>query len=441
MMTYPDELTPRVPNEVAALLAALQFRDAKLDGILNLTEPEWHSLLRFCELAHLTLPLAQLQICGLPVWVSKRLETNVIDNALRFNRVKETYEEVAESFKQAGVDHIVIKGFTQAPDYVLDPRLRQQSDLDLYCPPGQITSAQAVLESIGYVRERQLNYSFADHTPTMLRLKDWTWRGNAFDPDMPLSVELHFCLWNAKTSGFAIPEIDQFWQRRLSRDIDGMHVRTLSPVDQLGHIALHVLRNLLAKDTIIHHLYELANFLHNHADDDDFWSAWRQSHPSLLRSKEAIALYLAHRWFSCDVHEFVQAEIDKLPATRIAWLLHFGNALCEGMFVENKDVVWLHLSFLPGTYRKLRQLRRTFLPNRVPTPKLPAVVLNERRLLPASDGHATIEFLRYISRRFASHSKTSLKTLRRGISWRVSSYKLSRLMSAKKPQPLSERNN
>src|ERR1700684_3378694 len=45
----------------------------------------------------------------------------------------------------------------------------------------------------------------------------------------------------------------------------------LSPVDHLAYIALHILRNILLGDWIVHHVRELAVFLHSHADDDGFW--------------------------------------------------------------------------------------------------------------------------------------------------------------------------
>ena len=122
----------KIPREVAAIIAALQLREADLTPLIQLEDHEWTSLLAFCDLAHLTLPLAQLPQNDFPSWVVERLKINVADNALRFERVKATYKEAAEALDRAGVEHVVIKGFTQAPDYVEDPRLRAQSDLDLY---------------------------------------------------------------------------------------------------------------------------------------------------------------------------------------------------------------------------------------------------------------------------------------------------------------------
>jgi hypothetical protein len=298
---------------------------------------------------------------------------------------------------------------------VSDPRARQQSDLDLYVIPDQIGHARETLRSIGYKADDKQNYSLADHAPTMLRLGDWTWRGNHFDPDMPLSVELHFCLWNEKVSRFSILDTEQFWQRKVIRQIDDMHVSTLCEVDQLGHITLHILRNLLARDVSIHHVYELAYFLQNRSDDMLFWSEWKQLHSAKLREKEVLAIYLARCWFGCNISREAQEEIDRLPARQAKWLSYFGPSVCDGVFVENKDSVWLHLSFLTTTKEKLQLLRRSFFPNRIPTAMSPAVVLNERKVRPRRI--STIDSVRYIILRTATYLGTSYKTLHRGFAW------------------------
>ena len=142
--------TLRVPAEVAALLAALQVRDPDLSRLAKLSNEAWSRLLGFCDIAHLTLSLAQLPSNEFPQWVAEELETILADNALRFKRIKATYREAADALDRAGLEHIVIKGFTQAPDYVARPALRSQSDIDLVCLPHDIESARKTLFAIGY---------------------------------------------------------------------------------------------------------------------------------------------------------------------------------------------------------------------------------------------------------------------------------------------------
>ncbi len=196
----------RIPAEVMALLSALQLSDADTTKLNALSDAHWGSLLEFCDIAHLTLAMAQLPSTGFPQWVRERLRVNLADNAMRFERVVTTYMEAAAALEQAGVEHIVIKGFTQAPDYVADPRLRRQGDLDIFCPPEKIDAAQRALQAIGYeILCEDVSLALADHGPTLVRTGNWKWKGNPFDPEMPLDIELHFASGTNASRTSAIP--------------------------------------------------------------------------------------------------------------------------------------------------------------------------------------------------------------------------------------------
>src|ERR1700722_8171285 len=97
---------PRIPREVAALIAALQLKGGNAEALGELEQREWESLLRFCDLAHLTLLLSQVEAGDSPSWVVERLERNVADNAARFERIKATYQEAASAFDRAGVEYV-----------------------------------------------------------------------------------------------------------------------------------------------------------------------------------------------------------------------------------------------------------------------------------------------------------------------------------------------
>ena len=419
-------LTSKVPREIAALLSALQLREPDATSLERLEDHEWKSLLAFCDLAHLTLSLAQLPQDGFPSWVVERLTTNVADNALRFERVKATYREAAEALDKAGIDHVVIKGFTQAPDYVEDPRLRAQSDLDLYCPPEMIESARIALQAIGYTPNNQQSYAFADHDRTMIRMGDWHWRENPFDPEMPLSIEMHYCFWNESVSYFQISGIDGFWKRRTARTVDGFSFASLSPVDHLGYLALHILRNILLRDTILHHVYELAAFLHRHADDDTFWKTWIETHDPSLRAFEAIAFYYARVWFGCDLHPYVENAIESLSPLQQKWLREFAASPLEGMLQMNKDFLWLHLSFLKSPKAKLRLLKRTLIPTHFARGNSSLVQLTSKRAVGSHELHPYLQYVVYLFSRSASHSRSTVVTIVRGLRWHLSRHQLVR---------------
>jgi hypothetical protein len=413
--------TPRIPHEVKSLFIALQLSDPDTSLLKRLSDDEWTSLFAFSKIANLTLPLALLPKDGFPRWVVERLRANLADNALRFDRVKDTYREAAEALERAGVEHMVIKGFTQSPDYVADPRLRLQNDIDILCPSESIEAAHGALTAIGYRPSSiGISYASADHEATLVRDGNWEWRGNSFDPEMPLSIELHFCLWNERVSRIDIPEVDLFWKRRTMREVGGLSFPCLNPADHLGYIALHILRNLFLKDWIVHHVRELAAFLHHRTDDDIFWRQWVESHSPSLRTFEAVAIYLARGWFGCDLHPLVALEIDRLSFARRSWLQRFSHSTVEHMFEWNKDSLWLQLTFLSSRRERWRVLRRNLIPipAAIPTMNSPAVRLRNKRLVPSKGRGIRQQYIAYLISRSVAHIRADWVTLWRGLRWR-----------------------
>lgn len=417
----PQKAAPRVPIEFTALLAALQLSSPDLTPLYQLTGEQWTSLLDFACRAHLTLSLAQLPCEGFPPWVVEQLRSNVADNSLRFERVKATYRKAAQALDQAGVEHIVLKGFTQAPEYVASPQLRAQSDIDFFCPPESIETARDALQKLGYrAAGEAISYVNADHEEMLVRLDGWQWKGNHFDPEMPLSLELHYCLWNERVSRISIPEVGHFWERRITREVEEFSFHCLSPVDHLAHLSLHILRNIFLADWIIHHVRELAFFLHAHAGDDGFWRQWNETHSAELRSLQAISFYYAHAWFGCRLHSQAAAEIDSLPAIRKSWLRTFSGSTLESMFHQNKDFLWLHLSLLSSMGDQWGIARRTLLPPRVKSIRSEAIDVRNKRMLPVSARPRWRRYLAYLITRSREHGGASLRTLLRGLRWRLS---------------------
>jgi hypothetical protein len=417
MRPYPignGTVSPRIPREVAALLDALQLEGSNTDALLELEDADWQRLLEFCDLAHLTLALSQTNTSGFPAWVVRRLAQNVADNAQRFARVKAAYTEAAVAMGRAGASHVVLKGFAHVPDFVSDPRMRAQSDIDVYCPPGHLEKAQSALENIGY-RPGEGADIHADHLPGLSRPGNWKWRGNPYDPDMPPGIELHFCFWNARTSLIEIPEAESFWERRIIRRQGKMEFCSLHPVDQLGYLALHILRGVLTGDWVIHYVLELATFLHSRTRDVEFWSQWHELHSANLRRMEAVAFSLAHIWFSCSLPEVVKVEVDRLPPGQQRWLRRFGGSPVEAMFRHNKDGRLLQLLLTRSRGSRQTVLRKVMIPARVPGLDAPMVRIRYRRQLRDARSNKLVAYARFLVRTGLANAAANLSFFLHGV--------------------------
>ena len=405
----------QIPPEISALLAALQLQEPDTTLLKTLGDQEWRRLLVFSDAAQLTLLIGLLPLDSVPNWVLERVNGNLTDNALRFERIKSTYREAADVLAKAGVEHIVIKGFTQAPDYVVDPTFRSQSDLDLlFRSREDIEAARGALHAIGY-RSLDTIEALGDHEPALERLDGWQWRGNRFDPEMPLQIELHFCLWNEKVSLIRIPEVSLFWERRTRREVAGLSFPCLNPVDHFGHLAIHLLRNILHRGRIIRQLRELAVFLHTRANDETFWQCWSTTHSLSLRSFQAIAFYYARAWFGCQLNPHVERAISSLAAARRSWLDRFSSSSLGDMFQDNKDNLWLHLTFLSLPIQRWKVIRQTLIP-----PRLPYGSLAVQRLSRSDKDHPVRQYIAYLIPRTTSHLHANVSTLSHGLSWYLS---------------------
>jgi len=393
------------PRIVGAIVDALRFCNADPKKLHSLSDSEWPELLEYADLSHLTLPLALNCRSYLPEWVRDRIDQNLRDNSGRWHLIKATYDEVKSAFISSGVQHVVLKGFAQCPDYAPHPRTRFQSDIDLYCPHTSLSRAVETLRQLGY--EAVATSEKSDHLPTMIRRGDWKWRGNSYDPEMPPSVELHDVFWNRQRMRLGPSDLDQFWSQRRVQNVDDLTYAALHPVDNLGFSALQVLRDLLNGALFAHKVYELAYFLHHKANDDIFWHQWRHTHNDDLRSCEAVSFCLAQTCFSCNIAPQAAEQIAALPRTIKAWMPMYAQGSLTTHRSAVKNALWVHLALIDSVDERLTVFMRTFL--RTPDPQ---------RLLvesaPVQGGGRWMRYAFYGVKRIPRHALSILSMLYHG---------------------------
>lgn len=338
------------PPHVQALISALQFQQARPELLRRLSDSEWQQLLSYSDLSRLTLILGQSCRNELPQWVQARVDRNLADNNQRVIAIQRAYLEAAAALQEVGAEHLVLKGFSQWPFFLADVRLRQQSDLDLYCPPDSIYPARDALLNSGYRFGRNHNRG-TDHLPLLIRPGNWVWRGNFYDPEMMPSIELHHQFWGKSYMRFGPANLDVFWTRRVKRRIGVVRFEALDTLDAFAYSALHAVRHLLYAGLNPAHIYEIAYFLHYTAENDGLWATWRDRHDVQLRALAAVVSLMSVRWFGCRLPIVVSEEIHQLPALVPQWLTKFEDSTIVNLFEFNKDALWLHLG-LAGAVRE-----------------------------------------------------------------------------------------
>jgi hypothetical protein len=349
-------------SEVPAfLMDALRFQNANKQ-VRNVSDADWTRVLSHWHTVRLTLPLRRAGDDEMPAWVQERIDTFLADNAARFARIKKAYALAAHALDDAGLEHLVIKGFSLWPGYSEHPKFRPQSDIDLYCRPETVVRARDALLAVGYTTKPEWGRLSPEHLTPLIPPQTWTWRGNYFDPEIPASFELHFTWWDSPATYLHPQGLHDFWQRRVRRTIDEVCFTALDPADNLGYTAINLLRNLLGGFAAVEQMYSLGRFLHTFADDDDFWQRWRGLHHDSLRRLEAVSFLAASKWFACRLSQQAQEEVDRLPPGVHRFFQHFAKAALSPEYLRTKDGLWLHLELLESRSKKAAVLFQRVFP-------------------------------------------------------------------------------
>ena len=397
-------------------MAALQFVDGELEPARGLSPALWRELLDFCDRSSLTLIFGAIADNALPDWVRQRIAVNLAENTEHLERARALQDQVSGWLTAAGIQHIFLKGTTQWPHFVSDPRLRAQCDLDLFCPPEDALRGWNLLIGRGYEPAEKPGAHPTDHLPSLVRKTGWEWRGGShFDPEIPLAIEVHRQFWDEHTERLRAPGVDEFWTRRNGRALD-------TP-DALAYAALHLLRHILRGSARAYHVYEIAWFLEHHAGDAQFWDRWRELHAPELRRLEAIAFRLARAWFGCALGHVAEQEVSTLPTPVEQWFEAFAFSPLESEFHPNKDELWLHLALLDSARDKLAVIRRRLLPQ-LPGP-VDAVCIPKDQL---TLGRRLLKYARtarFLAGRAVFHARAFAALLQSGVRWRMRSSGLS----------------
>jgi len=143
-----------------------------------------------------------------------------------------------KSFKDAGIDSIVLKGAALTVLYYKDLGLRHMSDFDLMIAPSDVKNALIILKTLGYM---PIGYTWESFDDKVLYFQHgWGFKHTESEIDF----DLH---WHLLRENCGINDDDALWQHIQPIEINNFPTNTLNATDHLMHACVHGLeKNIVA---------------------------------------------------------------------------------------------------------------------------------------------------------------------------------------------------
>jgi putative nucleotidyltransferase-like protein len=355
----------------AAIIGCLRLSGASYDfGQMARFSPlDWERTTGWLDHAGLTLYLLErLRDCGasevIPPQVLARFEQNLADNKCRVDHLLYETGCINEKFDQAGVQYVVIKGFSLWPEFCSNPYLRTQCDLDYMIARQSLRSAQDALLELGYEgRRRSATQEFTFERP-LQRVP------SQFDSPYKLQttpmVELHLGIWEDITHHIPLEEPAFVLSSHQSKEWGGLRFPVLGEEDALVLQLLHAFQHIVFYWVKLSWLLEIGRFMQKRSRDSSFWKqvSQRLEGAPLLAEFSTIALELSARMFSAPMPEVAEDWRQFVRPSARLWLDSYGHSWALGERPPHKSKVFpdSKLSMLlSGEYIPDRRVRRDFL--------------------------------------------------------------------------------
>jgi hypothetical protein len=359
-------------REWAAREAVLRiFRDPvpeRCSRLEALSEGEWQRLLRWLDFSGLALyfldRIAELQLCHwLPASVSDRLRRNLADNAERTRCMFAESAAIQQEFQSADLSYAALKGLSLWPCAVSRPELRSQFDLDFLVAERSAHEAQRILECRGYrlyaVSGRSLEFKLNERPA--LSIKD------LYKPMPSHAVELH--LEPAASGRSSILDRVEF------RELYGIRMPVLAPVDLFLGQALHIYKHLCSEFSRASHLLEFRRHVLARFDDQSFWICLRTAAESNERA--VLGIGIVTLLITRTMGEFAPAAltgrtVSRLPAPVRLWVEIYGSRSVLGSYPGTKLYLLLQRETQAAGIPARRRPTQALLPSRLPPPVIKA---------------------------------------------------------------------
>jgi hypothetical protein len=415
-----------------AIIGCLQLSGTSADfGRLARFAPlDWERTMGWIDRAGLTLYLLQqLRDCGasevLPAQVLARFEQNLADNSRRVDHLLYETGCINEKLDQAGVQYVVIKGFSLWPEFCSNPHLRTQCDLDYLVARQSLRTAQSVLLELGYeARRSAAAQEFAFERPLRRVPSQFD---SPYNVETTPMVELHAGIWEEVTHHVPFEEPAFVLNSPKSKEWGGLRFPVLSDEDTLLLQVLHAFQHVLSYWAKLSWFFEIGRFMEKRSQDSSFWKQFGQRLEGAPQLAEfsTIALELSANVFSAPMPEVAQHWRQFLRPSARLWLDNYGHSWALGerpphkskVFPDSKLSLFISGEYIPDRRARRDSLRHGLMPWKIPG-KQPSTFLAPVKNRPWTRVQARWLDIAFTIQRLSFHAGAGLRYLWELPHWR-----------------------
>ena len=332
--------------------------------LIERSAKEWSRLLHWLDLSGLALyfvdRVVELKLCDLlPTAVFTRLHLNLIDNGERTRAMLRESMEIQGNFQQAGISYAVLKGISLWPYAVPKPELRLQFDLDYLVAENDMGRARAILE-----RSRYRLYAVSG--------RSWEFKKNERPGVSLKDIYKHFDSYGVELHSSAGKQGELGILDRVQwRDVNGMTMPVLHPVDLfLGH-GLHTFKNVCGEYARASHFLEFRRHVLRHREDSSFWRDLQLLTEGDRRASLGLGLvlYLIDYVMGESTPEaLARWTVDRLPNRLREWVQTYGHRVMLGSYPGTKLYLLLQQELEKCGIAGKRSARDILVPGQLPPP-------------------------------------------------------------------------
>jgi hypothetical protein len=358
-------------EQLTRLAALLTFRDPvpeECSQIMTLSNREWKNLMRWLDISGLALyflnRLVELGLGDLlPPAISQRLHLSLIDNTERTRGMISESIAIQEEFQSESVGYAILKGLSLWPNSVPEPELRVQFDLDFLVDEVSAPRARRILERRGYrlyaIGGRSWEFKLNERPGFSLK--------DIYKDLRSYAVELHI---ESRASSSPSPLERLHW-----RELRGMRMPVLAPVDLLLGQGLHVFKHICGESSRASHMLEFRRHVLARRNDNEFWNELQKTAGKNPRA--SIGLGVVTLLTTRVMGDFAPAALTHWTVENLSqpfrlWVELYGHRAVLDGYPGSKLYLLLQGELETAGMPRKRPLRKALLPFCLPLPVIRA---------------------------------------------------------------------